>query len=402
LPGYDYDVLSEELLLEKLAFANGKLRLPSGMSYHVLSLPDHRVLSLAALRKIAALARAGANILGPKPLMAVSLEDGQTGVAEFRKLADGLWGTDAQATPTRGTHNVGKGRVAWGIKTAEFLTSNGVAPDVELITDGKPAPETDWIHHRIGDAEVYFLSELAGKARSIEAAFRVEGRLPELWDAVDGSIREASTYSCAGGVTRLPLELGPYDSLFVVFRKITPATERRTAPNSPTWQEAQVIGGPWDVTFDPKWGGPAKPVRFEDLTDWSKHEDPAIRCYSGKAIYRTRFTLGADLANKPLALELGEVKDVGMARVKLNGTDLGIVWRPPFRVNLGKSLQPGANTLEVMVVNSWRNRLIGDAALPEDQRLTKTNIRVIASGPERWPLEPSGLLGPVTLVSPKP
>jgi hypothetical protein len=402
MPGYDYDVLSEELLLDKLTFANGKLRLPSGMSYHVLSLPDHRVLSLAALRKIDALARAGANILGPKPLKAVSLEGGPTGVAEFRKLADGLWGADAQATSARGTHHAGNGRVAWGMKTVEFLTSNGIAPDVELSTGGKPAPETDWIHYRIGDTEVYFLSELAGKARSIDAAFRVDGRLPELWDAVDGSIREASTYACAGGITRLALELGAYDSLFVVFRKTTAATERRNGPNSPAWLQALVIGGPWDVTFDPKRGGPAKPVHFETLTDWTRHEDPAIRFYSGKAIYRTRFTPGADLSNKPLALELGAVRDVGMARVKLNGTDLGIVWRPPFRVNLGNSLQPGENTLEVMVVNSWYNRLIGDASLPEDQRLTKTNIRVIASGPGKWPPEPSGLLGPVTLVSPKP
>jgi hypothetical protein len=286
--------------------------------------------------------------------------------------------------------------------TAEFLTTNGITPDVDLSTGGKPAPGTDWIHYRIGGAEVYFLSELAGKARSIDAAFRIDGRLPELWDAVDGSIREASTYSCAGGATRLPLEIGPYDSLFVVFRKSTPATGRRSGPNSPAWQEAQVIGGPWDVTFDPMRGGPAKPVRFEALTDWTMHEDPAIRFYSGKAIYRTRFTPGAGLSTKHLALELGAVRDIGMARVKLNGTDLGIVWRPPFRVKLGSSLQPGENTLEVMVVNSWRNRLIGDASLPEDQGLAKTNIRVIVSGPGKWPLEPSGLLGPVTLAGPKP
>lgn len=91
-----------------------------------------------------------------------------------------------------------------------------------------------------------------------------------------------------------------------------------------------------------------------------------------------------------------------MARVKLNGTDLGVVWRPPFRVNLGKSAKAGENTLEVMVVNSWRNRLIADASLPEDQRLTRTNVLVSVSGPGRWPVEPSGLLGPVVLVSPKP
>jgi hypothetical protein len=403
LPDFDYDVLGEEILLDRLTHADGRLRLPSGMNYRVLVLPDHRVLSLGVLKKIDALVRAGATVLGPKPLKAVSLEGGAEGKALFKNLADGLWGPDAQATPTRGTNKVGAGRVAWGMSARELLRGDGIAPDVAVtLKDGSHAPGIDWIHYRIGDADVYFLAELAGKAQGIDAVFRVEGRLPELWDAVDGSMREASAYSSAAGVTRLPLELGPYDSLFVVFRKDSPAPGRSGAPNSPAWQEARVIGGPWDVTFDAKRGGPAKPVRFANLSEWTKHEDPAIRFYSGKAIYRTRFTLGDDLTNKPLALELGAVKDVGMARVKLNGHDLGIVWRPPFRVNLGKSLQPGTNTLEVMVVNSWRNRLIGDAALPEAQRLTRTNIKVTASGPGKWPLEPSGLLGPVTLLRPKP
>ena len=101
LPGYDYDVLSEELLLGKLEFADGKLRLPSGMSYQVLTLPDHGVLSLGALRKIDVLARAGASVLGPKPRHAVSLEGGPQGVAEFTKLADGLWGDESTKSGTR-------------------------------------------------------------------------------------------------------------------------------------------------------------------------------------------------------------------------------------------------------------------------------------------------------------
>jgi hypothetical protein len=403
LPDFDYDVLSEELLLTDITARDGRLALPSGMRYRVLVLPDHRVLSLGVLKKIDSLVRAGATVLGPKPIKAASLEGGEAGVAEFRKLAEGLWGTDAQATPTRGTHKVGAGRIAWGMSARELLRSDGLAPDVSItLKDGSNAPDTDWIHYRIADAEVYFVSELAGKPRGIDAAFRVEGRLPELWDPVDGSIREATSYSSSGGITRLPLELGAYDSLFIVFRKSTTETGRETAPNSLVWQEAQGIGGPWNVTFDSKWGGPAKPIRLEALTDWTKHEDPAIKHYSGKAIYRTRFTLGEDLAGKPLALQLGEVKDIGMARVKVDGTDLGIVWRPPFRVNLGKSLQPGSHTLEIVIVNSWRNRLIADASLPADQRLTKTNIKVNTSGPAKWQLQPSGLLGPVTLVLPQP
>ncbi len=403
LPDFDYDVLSEELLLTGLAVKDGQLALPSGMRYRVLVLPDHRILALGAMKKIDALVRAGATVLGSKPLKAVSLEAGAEGKALFQSLADGLWGAENLDMETKGVRKVGAGRVAWGMTARELLLTDGIAPDVSLThKDKSSVPDTDWIHYRIGDAEVYFLAELSGKAQSIDAAFCVNGQLPEIWDPVDGSIREASSYSCKGGVTRLSLDLTPYDSLFVVFRKTTFTTERSTGLNSPVWQQAQVINGPWDVKFDPKWGGPAKPVRFENLSDWTKHEDPAIRFYSGKATYQNRFTLSAELAGKPLALELGDVKDVGMARVKLNGTDLGIVWRPPFRVNLGKALKPGENTLEVMVVNSWRNRLIGDAALPEAQRLTKTNVRVVASGPGKWQLESSGLLGPVILVSQKP
>jgi len=403
LPDFDYDVLSEELLLTGLAVNNERLTLPSGMRYRVLVLPDHRILSLGVLKRIDALVRAGATVLGPKPLKAVSLEGGDEGKALFQNLADGLWGSENLKMETRGMRRVGAGRVAWNMNARELLRGDGLASDVALtLKDGSAAPDTDWIHYRVGDAEVYFLVELAGKARSIDATFRVEGRLPELWDAVDGSIREASTYSSAKGVTCLPLVFGAYDSLFVVFRKSSPAAARSTGANSIAWQETQVLSGPWDVTFDSKWGGPAKPVRFDTLTDWTKHEDPEIRHYSGKAIYRSRFTVSGDLTGKPLALELGNVKDVGMARVSLNGTDLGIVWRPPFRVNLGQSFVAGENTLEVVVVNSWRNRLIFDAVLPEAQRLTKTNVLVKVNGPGKWPVEPSGLLGPVILTRPQP
>ena len=403
LPEFDYDALSEELLIGSLAVEGGRLALPSGMRYRVLALPDHRVLSLGALKKIDALVRAGATVLGPKPLKAVSLEGGAAGKTLFHDLAERLWGPGNPGNGTQGTRKVGAGRVAWGMTARQLLLADDIAPDVTItLKDGSNAPDVDWIHYRIGGAEVYFLAELAGKARSVDAAFRVEGRLPELWDAVDGSSREASTFSRSGGVTRLPLELGPYDSLFVVFQKSASAAGRSAGPNMPEWREAQIIGGPWAVTFDPDRGGPEKPIRFKTLTDWSQNENPSIRHYSGKAIYQTRFKLGDNLAGKPLALELGDVRDVGMARVKLNGTDLGIVWRPPFRLDLGKSIHAGENTLEVTVVNSWRNRLIGDAALPEDQRLTKTNIRVVESGRGKWQPEPSGLIGPVRLASPAP
>jgi hypothetical protein len=367
------------------------------MRYRVLVLPDHGVLSLAALKKVDALVQAGGTVLGPRALRAVSLEGGAEGEGLFDRLADRLWGPANLPELESGSRRVGRGRVAWGMAARDLLKSDGVAPDVAMrLEDGSPAPGMDWIHYRIDGADVYFLAELAGTAREVEATFRVEGRVPELWDAVDGSTRRASTFTFAEGCTEVPLTFGPFDSTFVVFRREA-ERDRSDGPNGPTWQRRQTITGPWEVTFDAAWGGPEEPVRFDALTDWTEHPDPGIRHYSGKAFYRTSFEIDAALADGPLALELGAVADVGIARVWLNGTDLGIAWRPPFRVDVGEALEPGENTLRVMVVNSWRNRLIGDQQLPEDRRFTETNITVVESGKREWKLERSGLLGPVTL-----
>ncbi len=397
LPGFDYDVLSEELLLSSLTEENGRFVLPSGMKYRVLVLPDHRVLSLASLKKVDQLVRTGATVLGPKPLRAVSLEGGTEGKAVFQDLADSLWGAGEPAEDASGTRKVGKGRVAWGRPVRDLLQADGVAPDVVMtLKDGSASPDMDWIHYRVGDAEVYFLAELDGKATSIDATFRVDGRIPEFWDAVDGSIREAATFTFVDGFTQVPLEFHPYDSIFVVFRKES-SSDRGDGPNFPTWRRTQTIAGPWHVTFDAKWGGPEHPVRFDTLTSWAEHSDPGIKYYSGKAVYRTTFQLDHDPAGKPLAIELGQVEDVGIARIKLNGTDLGVVWRPPFRADISRAVKRGDNELEIMVVNSWRNRLVGDRELPEQQRLTRTNVAIT----ENWKLEASGLLGPVILKNSK-
>jgi hypothetical protein len=363
------------------------------MEYRVLVLPDHRVLSPEALKRVDKLVRAGATVLGPKPLRAISLEGGAEGKATFQELADGLWGQPDPAEDAKGSRWVALGRMAWGMSARELLQADAVAPDVAMtLEDGSTAPGMDWIHYRIDDAEVYFLAELQGETKRVDATFRVDGRIPELWDAVDGSIREAASFRSVDGRTQMHLEFDPYGSIFAVFRKVS-SGDRNDGPNFPTWKQTQSITGPWEVTFDARWGGPEQPVRFDRLTSWIDHSAPGIKCYSGKAVYRTTFIIDHDPADRSLAVELGQVEDLGIARVRLNGTDLGVVWRPPFRVDVSGAVKSGENQLEVEVVNSWRNRLIGDRQLPEAERLTRTNITVTKD----WKLEPSGLLGPVVL-----
>lgn len=401
LPGFDYDVINEELL-GQLAVRDGRLTLPSGMRYRLLALPDHRVLSLKALRDVKRLVTAGATVLGLKPLRAVSLEGGPQGTAEFQQTADELWGP-GKPSP-KGRRTVGRGRVLWGSTARQALLADGLKPDCEFTDTAKNAV-LDWIHYTIGEADVYFVCNQRDRVERFTCRLRVAGRQPELWDPVRGTVRDATTFAFDNGRTTVPLELPPCGSLFVVCRR--PAKSgRNTAPNQPTLQPVRQIAGPWEVGFDRRWGGPES-VQFEKLVSWTARPEPGIRYYSGKAVYKTTFDLVATgKAARPVgqgekarwALDLGKVKDVGIARVRLNGHDLGIVWCPPFRVDVTQAVKPKGNALEIEVVNSWRNRLIGDRTMPAERRLTKTNIRIMKG----WKLRESGLLGPVTVQAARP
>jgi len=141
---------------------------------------------------------------------------------------------------------------------------------------------------------------------------------------------------------------------------------------------------------------------FPELMDWTKHPNKGIKYYSGAAVYNK--TIHVDFEpqkDMQYFLQLGSVKDVGIAEVKINGKDKGILWTNPFRVEISKELQKGENTLEIKVVNSWFNRVAGDEQFPDYKKFTSTNVVLINdfTGKPRKeiPLEPSGLLGPVTM-----
>jgi len=381
LPGYDYDVLTEEALLERMKVQDGRLVLPDGMSYRVLVLRDNAAISLPVLRKLKEFAAVGATILGPRPTSATGLTGYPQSDAEVRTIAAELWD---------------QGRVVAGKNTRDVLQAAGVPPDFEF-TGGDRETTIDYIHRRAGDAEIYFVANRVPRAERIACRFRVAGRAPELWDAVSGQRRPAAAYQIDAGRTTVPLEFTPCGSLFVVFRTPTDTTVAH-GRNAPAVKPCGAIAGPWTVAFDPAWGGPAT-ARFDKLVSWTDRDEPGIKFYSGTATYRTTFDLPAAgaLQLKPgqsLLLDLGQVRE--LAEVRLNGRPLGIVWAPPFAVDITAAVQPTENRLEIDVVNFWPNRIIGDQSLPPDERRTKTNIRKLTAETE---LMPSGLLGPVQLMT---
>ena len=196
-----------------------------------------------------------------------------------------------------------------------------------------------------------------------------------------------------------------------------PVPLRRRA--SPARVESAALGGPWDVSFDSKWGGSEKVV-FETLDDWSLRPEEGIKYYSGTAVYRRSFDLPQDApANGGrLWLDLGTVENV--ASVRLNGRDLGVVWCDPWRVDIADTVTAASNRLEIRVANLWPNRLIGDEREPPDAeyarggRLARWPDWLLKGEPRpspgrltfaTWkhftkdsPLLPSGLLGPVKIL----
>lgn len=346
--GYDYDVVTAEVILTRMSVRDGRLVLPDGVSYRVLVLPPRDIISLPVLRKLREFALAGATIVGPRPARASGLSGFPGSDAEVARLAVELWGG---------------GLIREKQSAADALQSLGVTPDFTCTVTGDAKAEINFIHRIADGADIYFVANRSASAVTAEASFRVSGKAPELWDAVTGATRLASAYRETEGRTVVPLSLQPFGSTFVVFRhpsaKNPPAAGATT--NAPATTVVSELTGPWQVAFDPQWGGPAS-VEFASLESWTLRPEPGIKFYSGTATYRRTLKLpvAARADGKRLFLDLGAVRE--LAEVKLNGRSCGIVWAPPFQVDITDAVRPGSNALEIEVVNFWPNRLIGDTA----------------------------------------
>jgi len=386
--GYDYDVITEEAILTRLSVHDGLLTLPDGMNYRVLVLPDRKIVSLAVLQKIQKLIADGATVIMPRPETA----SGLTGYPEcdgtVKQIAAQIFGEMGSSSVI--DQRVGKGRIITGKTAREVLVADGVGPDFEY---SGASGEINYIHRRSDGADIYFIASRSTNAESLKCAFRISGKTPEIWDAVSGEHHFATAYVSEANRTTLPLDLPPCGSDFIVFRDASAKHPAHGTSNSAAFITVQNLGGPWEVTFDPASRGPGK-VAFDSLESWTDRSEPEIKYYSGTAVYRKNF----ELPPKPntgsrIFLDLGNVRE--LAEVKLNGKSCGVAWAPPFRVEISPALVPGTNQLEIEVVNFWPNRLIGDAAIPAEQRPTKTNIRKLTP---QTPLIESGLFGPVTVM----
>jgi hypothetical protein len=358
--------------------------------------PNAGWMSVEVARKLKGMVENGATLLvSKKPHNSISLNNHIATDKELNFIVNSIW-DHKQTNKISGftSWKVGKGRVVQTPFEANSFEALGIERDfIAADLSGKPAEKIAWTHRAAPGLDIYFVSNQKDKERKVELSLRVEGREPELWDAVTGKTMTAKTWQFKKGRTLLPVKLAANGSIFIVMKK---ATKKQSAKNGKNWIETtkvKNIEGPWTVAFDAKLGGPQKPVIFKTLMDWSKHEDSSIRYYSGMATYTKTFSWDTSkIKNTQVWLNVGKVANI--AEVMINGIDCGITWTDPFRVNITKALHRGENELSIEVVNTWRNRLIGDHHLPEDKRITHTNAPYRLNG---QPLLEAGLIGPVSI-----
>ena len=405
--GYDFDYINSDVLINRVSVKNGRIVVKNGPAYAVLVLPKQKVMRPEVAKAIEKLVKKGAIVIGPKPNKSPSLENYPACDKNLQKTANKVWGkVNGKNIKMR---KYGNGRVYDEVNLEEVFAKNSILPDVKVISDkklrcaaaaGKMSIKGKGgiiFKHRAGkNTDIYFLANTRTKGVDFTASFRMAGRNPSLWNADNREIIEDIAFSQKDGRTLIPLHLEPSESIFVIFReKISKTAEGRKKLNSPDYKTIATLDDKWTVRF--KGQQAPKKITFDTLLDWSEHTNQAIKYYAGRANYENSFTLPRIAKGKSILLELGKVGVI--ATVTVNGKEAGIVWTTPWRLDITDHVRSGKNELQILVANTWNNRLIADSKLPKEKR------RNYVSQPYRFnkrgPLVKGGLVGPVKILQRK-
>lgn len=414
--GYAYDSVNADALLNLAMVADGRICIGSA-SYAVLVIPPGTAMTCALAERLASLVAGGAWIFGERPTASPSLSDDIEREEEARRLISDLW---------NGSEHVGKVVSSGSLET--LLQSVGIVPPVSGL-----APEIMWTHRTTDKGELFFLSHQGEEQSVSKPAFRSTGMLPEIYDPVTDTTRLPVSIS-RNGTVEFELAMQPREALFILLNNAdTPAVRAISGPDSENIRiEAQssgyvakllrtgqwaieadglesgrielatmpspvAVAGPWQIALDRPAGKVEK--KLATLGFWSDFDEPGLRHHSGLASYTAEFDAVLETGIH-WELDLGRVAD--LARVYVNGLDVGVIWIPGTFLDVTAALRPGRNEIRVEVANSWHNRMVADQNLPEAEReswLLMNSYSVIA------PILPAkdadfldaGLLGPVVL-----
>lgn len=421
--GYNFDGCSPSHLATA-SVKDNRIVFPGGAFYRLLVLPATETMTPALLDKIESLVKDGAVIIGNLPRKSPSLMNYPECDQLVATKAKSLWG-ESNPPEQVSERLFGKGKIYWGgalsqitlpelyphyDATASLLRKMGVQEDFETTGPIR------YTHHSLKTADIYFVSNKTNSTVNSLCTFRINNGTPELWDPLTGEIRSLPVFVIQDARIQIPLQFESYQSFFIVFNRDGKIRNSKpaAAKNFPQWKVLTEIKSPWRVSFDPKWGGPKNEI-FDRLEDWTKKSEDGIKYYSGIATYHNTIKLpGKIISDKKtdFFLDLGEVNN--LARIRINGKDMGVVWTAPFQVKISDAVLTGNNQIDIEVANLWPNRLIGDEQLPDDGiknhqwpgwllkkqprtsgRFTFTTYKFYQKDSE---LLKSGLIGPVRIL----
>ena len=380
LNGYAYDSFNPDALM-MMQVKNGRVVLPGGASYAVLVFPEKhpmqpnsKLMSLPVIKKILQLINDGAKvIICVNDFNGIGLKDNDDSI----KLVLSQLLRKENMT----------GRLRFTPFQDSSFVKLGVQNDVEILNNDHSIA---WTHRKVGDDDIYFVSNQKNTEQEIGISFRNDStKIPEIWNAVDGTIRQA-IWSSKNGRSILMEQLAAGQSLFIVFKNKV-SVNSHTIPVINRVKQIPLKAR-WQLQFDKSHGGSVNAINVPSLQSWTLQIDPSIKYYSGTAVYRNTFSMADTKKIKIASIRFDSICNI--ATIKINGIDCGTLWTAPYQLDITKALKLGENKIEIAVTNTWHNRLIGDSFLPVEKRITWT------TAPFRLkdkPLLPAGIIGEVKI-----
>jgi len=474
--GYDFDIVNDDILQNHAEIQDGKIKVRN-MEYKFLIMPNIKSIPLKTLKFIREFVKAGGILiaLDSLPTCSVGLKDYEKNDEEVRRIVKELFEIKERSQggftfrfPRKRKYGQGYAyrfsRIinrTWspGPKIdpmlQEFLNalrdhlSPDFAPDPSIDPEGMRESEAlTFIHRRIDDVEVYFVTNIRDKPSNVFVTFRVKGKLPEEWNPYTGRNSRIFYYCTTTNGIRVPIRLEAYESTFIVFKpgdpedhlhvtatnlvqvedltesKLTGWTEEnglitvtlkknekcKTVSKEVTGLPAPyTISGIWKLTLEGK-SFPKIEKNLVKLVSWV--EDHETEHFSGTGRYEIDFDLPSEYIREDikLSLDLGKVGNV--AEVELNGKKVGTAWMRPYKLDITEAVKQGRNHLVVLVTNTLINRVSG---FKEPPPVPKELVPRYGSGSTNYtralaritreigfkPLPPSGLMGPVRIIPTK-
>lgn len=394
--GYTFDFVSDRLLAE-VAFADGALR-AGGARYRVIVVPEAKHVPVATMVKLQTLAEAGATVIFQSEVPDDvpgwgSLEQRR---AEIRRVTAAIRGAPRDAEGTAQL-DAKRGKILVGPEVEKLLTRADVKRET-LVDLG-----LKFVRRAHEKGHVYYLLNAGAEAIEGSVSLATEARQVARFNPMTGR-RDPALFE--RNAVRIALAPGESCLLKTFTEAMVGAVAQ--APGVRTGGAPLALEGTWSVTFTN--GGPTRPGATEmtELRSWTELPGDAVKAFAGTAVYRLEFERPATVGEGAALLNLGKVAE--SARVRLNGREAGAVIAAPWQVELAGecALKPGKNVLEIAVTNLAANRIADlDRRDPSWKKFYNTNYpaRIGANrgadgnfSAAKWPLRPSGLLGPVTLT----